>query len=85
MEWTIDQSETAICAIACMIDNYIELDSYTYAALRCVARAVHKFRIYFNMAGGQPQLQTVEEWLEERQFPVEIIRIFTGEDILYDL
>lgn len=65
-----------------MIDNYIELD---LLMLRCVARAVHKFRIYFNMAGGQPQLQTVEEWLEERQFPVEIIRIFTGEDILYDL
>ena len=65
----------------CMIDK-IELD---LLMLRCVARAVHKFRIYFNMAGGQPQLQTVEEWLEERQFPVEIIRIFTGEDILYDL
>ena len=34
---------------------------------------------HFNMAGGQPQLQTVEEWLEERHFPEEIIKIFTGE------
>ena len=36
------------------------------------------------MAGGQPQLQTVEEWLEERHFPEEIIKIFTGEKMADD-
>ena len=36
------------------------------------------------MAGGQPQLQTVEEWLEERHFPEEIIKIFQGEKMLDD-
>ena len=39
---------------------------------------------HFNMAGGQPQLQTVEEWLDERHFSEEIIKIFTGEKMLDD-
>ena len=36
------------------------------------------------MAGGQPQLQIVEEWLDERHFLEEIIKIFTGEKMLDD-
>ena len=39
---------------------------------------------HFNTAGGQPQLQIVEEWLDERHFLEEIIKIFTGEKMLDD-
>ena len=66
-------------------DNILAEFSSVVDAVQC-AVAVQNVVVFnqFNMAGGHPQLQTVKEWLEERHFLEEIIKIFTGETMLDD-